>query len=63
MTQYFVKIKGWKYDFQYKGQRYQGHWYQSKIDAKQAEIERREALANFHTAYRQPSVFFFQRSC
>ena len=41
MSFYFVKRKGWRYDFTLKGQRYTGAWFATKKDAKQAEADRR----------------------
>jgi site-specific recombinase XerD len=46
MSEYFVKGKGWRYDFTLKGQRYTDQWYPSKKEAKQAEAKRREEVLN-----------------
>ena len=46
MSEYFVKGKGWRYDFTLKGQRYTDQWYPSKKEAKQAEAKRREEALN-----------------
>ena len=37
MSCYFVKGKGWRYDFTQNGTRYTGAWFKTKNDAKQAE--------------------------
>ena len=45
MSVYFVKGKGYRYDFTLKGERYTQAWYKTKTKAKQAEAEKRkEAL-------------------
>lgn len=46
MSVYLVKGKGWRYDFNLKGTRYTGTWFETKTKAKQAEAERREELLN-----------------
>ncbi|MEW6427344.1 MAG: hypothetical protein AB1568_04845 [Thermodesulfobacteriota bacterium] len=44
MSSYFVKGKGWRYDFTLKGKRYTNAWYRTKKEAKQAEAKHREDL-------------------
>jgi integrase len=44
MSVYFVKDKGWRYDFTKKGQRYTDQWYQNKREANRAEAKRREEI-------------------
>ena len=46
MSIYFVKEKGWRYDFTKKGQRYTDQWYQTKTEANRAEAKRREEILN-----------------
>lgn len=45
MSVYFVRGKGWRYDFTLKRTRYTESWFQTKTKAKQAEARRREAIA------------------
>jgi len=46
MSIYFVKGKGWRYDFIQKGERHTAAWYRTKGEAKTAEAERKEAIRN-----------------
>jgi len=46
MSVYFVKGKGWRYDFTLKGTRHTKGWFKRKRDALKAETERREDLEN-----------------
>jgi integrase len=46
MSVYFVKGKGWRYDFTYEKNRYTEAWFKTKTKAKQAEAKRREELKN-----------------
>ena len=46
MSVYFVKGKGWRYDFTYERNRYTEAWFKTKTKAKQAEAKRREELKN-----------------
>ena len=46
MSVYFVKGKGWRYDFTLKGIRHTEAWFKTKTMAKQAEAKRREELTN-----------------
>ncbi len=46
MSIYFVKGKGWRYDFTLKGIRYTNAWFKTKKEAKQAEAKRREGIIN-----------------
>ena len=46
MSCYFVKGKGWRYDFTLRGTRQTGAWFETKTKARQAEAERREELLN-----------------
>ena len=40
MSVYFVKGKGWRYDFTLNGQRYTRAWFETKKQAREAERER-----------------------
>jgi hypothetical protein len=46
MSCYFVKGKGWRYDFTLNGTRQTAAWFETKTKARQAEAERREELLN-----------------
>ena len=46
MSVYFVKKKGWRYDFTLKGSRYTEAWFKTKRIALQAESRRRQELKN-----------------
>lgn len=46
MSVYWVKGKGWRYDFTRKGMRYTEAWYKTKKEAKQAEARKLEELKN-----------------
>jgi integrase len=44
MSIYNVKGKGYRYDFMTRGERYTGAWFKTKLEAKQAEAERRKEV-------------------
>jgi integrase len=46
MSEYFIKGKGWRYDFIRNGIRHTAAWFKTKAEAKEAEIKRREELKN-----------------
>jgi len=46
MSIYFVKGKGWRYDFTNKGTRHTEAWFKTKTKAKQAEAKKREEIKN-----------------
>jgi len=46
MGVYFVQGKGWRYDFTHKGIRHTQAGFKRKAEAKQAEAQRREAIAH-----------------
>lgn len=46
MSAYFVKGKGWRYDFTHKGIRYTEAWFKTKREAKEAEEKKRQELKN-----------------
>jgi integrase len=59
MTIYFVKGKGWRYDFERKKQRYTEAWFETKTEAKQAEARRREDLNNPAPSAQKPTDMGF----
>ncbi|WP_035241959.1 site-specific integrase [Desulfobacter vibrioformis] len=55
MSLYFVKGKGWRYDFTLNGKRYTKSWFTTKKEAKQAEAKRKEEVQNpEHTMITDP---------
>ncbi len=44
MSVYFSKGRGWRYDFILKGQRYHASGYKTKVEARNAEAEKRKEL-------------------
>ncbi len=44
MSVYFKKGRGWRYDFTIKGKRHTEAWFETKLQAKQAEARRREEV-------------------
>jgi integrase len=46
MSVYFIKGKGWRYDFTLKGIRYTATWFKTKKEAKDAESKKREEVKN-----------------
>ncbi len=46
MSVYFVKMKGWRYDFTLKGERLTASWFKTKREAMNAEAKRKEAVNN-----------------
>ena len=46
MSVYFVKGKGWRYDFTLKGTRHTEAWFNTKKEARKAEAQRREEILN-----------------
>lgn len=46
MSVYFVKGKGWRYDFTLNGARHTEAWFKTKKAAKQAEAKEREGITN-----------------
>jgi integrase len=46
MSVYFVKGKGWRYDFIYQKTRYTETWFKTKTEAKKAEVKKREEVKN-----------------
>jgi len=46
MSVYFIKGKGWRYDFTLQGIRYTEAWFKTKTEAKRAEAKRKEEIVN-----------------
>ena len=46
MSVYFVKGKGWRYDFTHKGTRHTETWFKTKTEAKRSEAEKRKEINN-----------------
>ena len=46
MSVYFVKGKGWRYDFTLRGTRHTESWFKTKTKAREAEAEKRKELEN-----------------
>ena len=46
MSVYFVKGKGWRYDFTLNGTRHTEAWFKTKKEARKAEAKRREEILN-----------------
>ena len=46
MSVYFVKGKGWRYDFTLNGTRHTEAWFSTKKEARKAEADRREEILN-----------------
>jgi len=46
MSTYFVKGKGWRFDFTHKGARETGTWFKTKQEARKKEAERKEEIVN-----------------
>ncbi len=56
MSLYFVKGKGWRYDFTLNGKRHTKSWFKTKKEAKQAEAKRKEETQNpEHTMITDPT--------
>jgi len=59
MSVYFVKGKGWRYDFTLKGTRYTETWFKTKTESKQAEAEKRKELKNPTSEPKTPTDITF----
>lgn len=59
MSVYFIKVKGWRYDFTLKGSRYTNAWFVTKTEAKQAEAKRREEIGKPEKAMQGPTDITF----
>lgn len=59
MSVYFVKGKGWRYDFTMSGTRQTAAWFKTKTEAKEAEAEKRKELKNPPVAPETPTDMAF----
>ena len=59
MSVYFVKKKGWRYDFTRNGHRHTEAWFATKAEAKQAEANRKEAIKNPQSSIETQTVMGF----
>jgi len=59
MSVYFIKGKGWRYDFTLKGIRYTATWFKTKTEAKRAESEKRKEVENQKTGIQTPTDMEF----
>jgi integrase len=55
---YFVKGKGWRYDFIQKGKRYTEAWFATKKEARVAETRRKEEIQESKTAKTPTDIRF-----
>lgn len=61
MSVYFVKGKGWRYDFTLRKTRYTNAWFKTKKEAWQAEAKRREEIKNPKPEVKRPiDMDFFE---
>lgn len=63
MSTYFVKKKGWRYDFTLNGTRYTEAWFKTKKEALEAEAKRKEEIKNpllESTAMKQTDMDFLE---
>ncbi|MFH1991925.1 MAG: tyrosine-type recombinase/integrase [Pseudomonadota bacterium] len=59
MSVYFVKGKGWRYDFIHQEIRYTEAWFKTKTEAKQAEAEKRKEVKNPRPVAEMPTDMVF----
>jgi integrase len=59
MSTYFVKKKGWRYDFTRNGHRHTEAWFATKAEAKEAEANRKEAIKNPQSVIETQTVMGF----
>ena len=59
MSIYFVKGKGWRYDFTHKGIRFSKAWFKTKTKAKQAEAKKREEIKRPQPELKTPTDMVF----
>jgi len=59
MSVYFVKGKGWRYDFTLKGQRFTGTWFKAKREAREAEALQRKEAKNPKAKMETPTDMVF----
>ena len=54
MSVYFIKRRGWRYDFTLKGIRYTNAWFTTKKEALQTEAKRKEEIKNPKPKVKEP---------
>ena len=59
MSSYFVKGKGWRFDFILEGTRFTGSWFKTKREAQKAEESKREEVINPLTVQQTPTDMGF----
>jgi integrase len=59
MSVYFVKRKGWRYDFTIEGKRYTGAWFEAKRAALKAEAQRKEETTEGSNSPEAPTDISF----
>ena len=59
MSAYFIRGKGWRYDFTHGGIRQTQAWFKTKTEARQAEAKRREEVENPKPVQRTPTDMSF----
>jgi hypothetical protein len=59
MSVYFLKGKGWRYDFTLNGIRYTNAWFETKTKAKKAEAKRKEEILSPKLEKEMPTVMGF----
>ncbi len=59
MSVYFVKGKGWRYDFTHKGTRHTETWFKTKTEAKRSEAEKRKEIKNPKPVQEMPTDITF----
>ena len=59
MSAYFVKGKGWRYEFVLKGERHTKAWFKTRTEARQAEAQKREEIKNPQRDQKTPTDMDF----
>jgi len=59
MSIYLIKGKGYRYDFTLKGIRYTAAWFKTKLEAKQAESEKRKEVKDPKPVIQTPTDMAF----
>jgi integrase len=59
MSVYFIKQKGWRYEFILNGARYTKAWFKTKREAREAEVKRKEEIQNPQPIVETPTDMAF----
>ena len=59
MSVYFIKGKGWRYDFTLQGTRYTATWFKTQQKAMRAELKKREEVENPQPEKQTPTDMAF----